>query len=34
MDAGDVDTTSGMAADGEIVWFWRSDAGVKIVRRR
>jgi hypothetical protein len=29
MDARDVDATSGMAADGEIVWSWRSDAGAK-----
>jgi hypothetical protein len=26
---GGVDTTSDIAADGEIVWFWRSDAGAK-----
>jgi hypothetical protein len=31
MDAGRVDATSGMAADGEIVWSWRSDAGAKFV---
>jgi hypothetical protein len=30
MDAGDVDATSGMAADGEIVWSWRSDAGAQV----
>jgi hypothetical protein len=29
VDAGDADTTSGMAADGEVVWSWRSDAGAK-----
>jgi hypothetical protein len=29
MDAGGVNATSDMAADGEIVWSWRSDAGVK-----
>src|SRR5450432_1741318 len=31
MDASRVDATSGMAADGEIVWSWRSDAGAKFV---
>jgi hypothetical protein len=31
MDAGRVDMTSDMAADGEIVWFWRPDAGAKFV---
>jgi len=30
MDAGGVDTTSDAAADGEIVWSWRSDAGAKV----
>jgi hypothetical protein len=30
MDAGGVDTTSDAAADGEIVWSWRSDAGAKL----
>jgi hypothetical protein len=30
MDAGNVDTTSDAAADGEIVWSWRSDAGAKL----
>ena len=29
MDAGGVDKTSGIAADGEVVWSWRSDAGAK-----
>jgi hypothetical protein len=29
MDAGNVDTTSDVAADGEVVWSWRSDAGAK-----
>jgi hypothetical protein len=33
MDAGDVGTTSRIAADGEIVWFWRSNAGAKSRRR-
>ena len=28
MDA-DVPLTNGIDADGEIVWFWRPDAGVK-----
>ena len=32
MDAGSVDTTSDIAADGEIVWSWRSDAGVKLAK--
>jgi hypothetical protein len=31
MDAGGVDKTSGIAADGEVVWSWRSDAGAKLV---
>jgi hypothetical protein len=30
MDAGNVDATSGIAADGEIVWSWRSDAGAQV----
>jgi hypothetical protein len=30
MDAGNVDTTSDVAADGEVVWSWRSDAGAKV----
>jgi hypothetical protein len=30
MDAGNVDKTSNIAADGEIVWSWRSDAGAKV----
>jgi hypothetical protein len=30
MDAGGVDKTSDAAADGEIVWSWRSDAGAKV----
>jgi hypothetical protein len=30
MDAGHVDQTSDIAADGEIVWSWRSDAGAKV----
>ena len=30
MDAGSVETTSDAAADGEIVWSWRSDAGAKV----
>jgi hypothetical protein len=29
MDARNVDTTSDIAADGEVVWSWRSDAGAK-----
>jgi hypothetical protein len=29
MDA-DVPLTNGTAADGEVVWFWRPDAGVKL----
>jgi hypothetical protein len=33
MDASRVDATSGMAADGEIVWSWRSDAGAKSLGR-
>jgi hypothetical protein len=32
MDAGDADSTSGMAADGEVVWSWRSDAGAKLAK--
>jgi hypothetical protein len=24
--------TSGVCADGEVVWFWRSDAGAKVVK--
>jgi hypothetical protein len=32
MDAGSVDKTSDVAADGEIVWFWRSNAGAKVVK--
>jgi hypothetical protein len=32
MDAGGVGATSDMAADGEIVWSWRSDAGAKIAK--
>jgi hypothetical protein len=24
--------TSGVGADGEIVWFWRSNAGAKVVK--
>ncbi len=27
---GDVDTTSDVAADGEVVWSWRPDAGAKL----
>jgi len=30
MDAGNVDKTSDVAADGEVVWSWRSDAGAKL----
>jgi hypothetical protein len=30
MDAGYVDKTSDIAADGEVVWSWRSDAGAKV----
>jgi hypothetical protein len=26
----DVPTTNGTEADGEVVWFWRLDAGVKL----
>mgnify|MGYP001146610583 CR=1 FL=1 len=29
MDARNVDTTSDIAADGEVVWSWRSDARAK-----
>jgi hypothetical protein len=32
MDAGDVDATNDIAADDEIVWSWRSDAGAKVVK--
>ena len=32
MDAGSVEKTSDVAADGEIVWSWRSDAGAKFVK--
>src|SRR5258708_24216845 len=32
MDAGSVEKTSDVAADGEIVWSWRSDAGAKVVK--
>jgi hypothetical protein len=31
---GDVDKTSDVAADGEIVWSWRPDAGAKFLRSK
>ena len=33
MDA-DVPLTNGTEADGEVVWFWRPDAGVKFLRSK